>query len=70
MDGLSEHPFIKRDDDDRSIEFRSWHEVVCDLARSVDHQPELYSLMPPEVADYLEMINIQVRSLSTYITAH
>jgi len=70
VNGLSEHPFITRDDNDRRVEHLSWHEAVCDLARAVYHNPKLYSDIHPEVADYLETINIQVNSLSVYIKAH
>lgn len=69
VDGLSDHPFIVRGDNDRRVEFISWHEAVCDLARSLDQDPEHYSKIPPEVADYLETINIQVRSLCAYIAS-
>lgn len=69
VEGLSDHPFVARDDNDRKVEFVSWHEAVCDLARHMDQNPERYADIPPTVADYLETINIQVRSLTAYITS-
>lgn len=67
VEGLSDHPFIAQNDNDRKVEFLSFHEAVCDLARQMDQHPERYSDVPPAIADYLETINIQVRSLTAYL---